>query len=170
MIFYPETYIRDPELLNTIKQLPLRKQQSICELLFGQIMKQCCFVSFKETSTPSIKNTDLVPAISTIYGQNERKQNLLKAFSAPGNQIQLNQMFTLKRNPHSKALFEHIDGKRSLKEVVEQTIKTTKSHATFETVFAELCSFVEVLIKLDMMYLREKSASSAANINNMMGV
>lgn len=167
MVFYPETYIRDPELLNTIKQLPLRKQQSICELLFGQIMKQCCFVSFKEASIPSISNVDLVPAISTIYSQHERKQQLIKAFTTPGNDIQINQMFTLKRHPHSKALFAHIDGERSLKEVVEETIKTTKSTATFETVLAELCSFVEILIKVDMMYLREKTATKAANIDDM---
>lgn len=167
MVFYPETYIRDPQLLSTIKQLPIRKQQSICERLFGQIMKQCCFVSFKDKAIPSTKDAQLIPSISTIYTEPTRYQQLVSAFEQASQDINLSKMFTLKCHPHTKALFKHIDGQRSLKEVVNATIKATNSKASFDAVYAELASFVDILIKTDMMYLKANKAFKAANIGQM---
>ncbi|MFT7185603.1 MAG: 2-polyprenyl-3-methyl-5-hydroxy-6-metoxy-1,4-benzoquinol methylase [Pseudohongiellaceae bacterium] len=167
MVFYPETFIHDAELLSKIKKLPIRKQQSICELLFGQIMKQCCFVSFKDKKPPSTDELNLVPSISIVYSLPNLFKNLTDAFTGASTDIQINQMFTLKRRPHTKALFGSIDGVRTMKEVVEAAMSKTKSKASFDTVYAELKVFVDVLIKVDMMYLKEKELPKWPDVDEM---
>ena len=57
----PESYIKDPELLDRIKSLCIVKQQAICELISGKIITHDFFVSKQKDSVASVADLDNIP-------------------------------------------------------------------------------------------------------------
>jgi len=167
MVFQPQTYIKDPTLLNKINELPFKTQAAICELLFGQLMKQCCFVSFKEVSAPSFEDIDLIPSISTIYSHEDFGPKLRKQFLGDAASIQINEMFTLARRPHTATLFSFIDGERTTREVVNETIKKTNTSASFDQVLMELKICMNILISIGAMFISKPGVKQGPNIPEM---
>ncbi len=166
-VFYPDTYLRDPQLLAHIKSLPVREQQAVSELLFGQLMKQCCFVSKKPKNAPSLDDQAMIPCISTIYTQPQLVQQLQSAFQATNTDIPINPMFSIKNRGNTVALFHNIDGKRSLKDIVEETIQQSGKDQDYKQVYAELRALLDTLIKVDIVYLKDASVFDYPTIPEM---
>ena len=162
MIFQPETYIQDPKLLKTIKTYPFREQAAICELLVGQIVKQSCFISFKENKLPMVEDLVLIPSHSVR--SSPAYQTLLSRFLSNDPSIKLNEMIAIKRTPHLAAIFNFIDGERTTKELIDHVIKVTKTTASFEQVFSEFKELFNLMVKISTMYLRAKSVPKYASI------
>ena len=168
LAFCPETYIRDPKLLADIKKMPLRKQQAICELLLGQIMKQCCFVSFENKDQISHRDTKLIPSISTVYTLPNLHKDLLNAFNTNKDKIQLNPMFGLKNSKVTQTLFKLIDGTKSIIEITDETFQVLAGARTKEQIQAEFNILLEIMIKLDMLYLRDAKVPKNVNIQEIL--
>ena len=64
MLFHPETFIRDQSILNEVKKLSFQEQAAICELMFGQLIRQSCYLSFSEKKVPVVNDLELIPSIA----------------------------------------------------------------------------------------------------------
>ena len=167
IVFQAESYIRDPETLKTIMALPFREQAAICELLFGLLMKQCCFISLKDKHEPSIDDLEMIPSISTIYPRTNSIDQLKAEFFNQNQNVNVNPMFGIQRTPHMAAIFQAIDGKRTTRKVIDEAIRLTKTHASVEQVFTEFKRVVDILIKTGVMYLRGAGLKQNPSISEM---
>ena len=62
----PETYFQDPEFLKKIKAMDKWKQQAVCEIMCGSIIKHSFYVSKKKKSIAKITDMDNIPYIYTV--------------------------------------------------------------------------------------------------------
>jgi hypothetical protein len=62
----PETYFQDPEFLKKIKAMDKWKQQAVCEIMCGSIVKHSFYVSKRKNPIARITDMDNVPYIYTI--------------------------------------------------------------------------------------------------------
>ena len=167
MLFQPETFIRDPAILQSVKQQSFREQAAICELMFGQLMKQCCYISHKEKPVPSVEDLTLIPSIALPATRTEKYKALNEIFTGPEMVLQLNPFIRLNRTAHVADLFKAIDGKRSAKEVIEYAHKRSTKGASIEQVESEYKSIASILIKLHQLYLRQPGLKPYIGIPEM---
>jgi len=119
MLFQPETFISDPETLNEVSEKSFEEQSAICELLFGQLMKQCCFISFEKKTAPSVDNLSLVPSIAEASSRSHQHEELKAIFSTNTPAVKLNPFVSFNRSKYTNAIFQAIDGKRSSAEIID---------------------------------------------------
>lgn len=167
MAFKPETFIRDAELLITIKKLSFPKQAAICELLFGQIMKHGCFVSHKQKMIPKIENYDLVPTISVPYTRPDVLSALKSEFSKDSPKIQINVMAAVNRTAYSESLFEAIDGVRSINQVCLYALEQVNQQSSLNIIRAEFLELLGTLIEFNMVYLKSSSVKPYPSYSDM---
>lgn len=167
LIFKPETFIKDPTLLETVKALSEREQMAITESLYGQTSMQNCFISFKNKQIPSLDDIDYIPFIGVTYSQPETLDFLKNAYTDTKQNIALNQMVTIGRTPHAASFFKLIDGKRSIKEIIEQAIKTQKSNISFEDALKEFKATIGVMYHLNLISLKAKGIPKTPTIPEM---
>lgn len=165
LLFQPETFIQDPELLKVVKTYPFREQAAICESIFGQLLKQSCYVSFKDKSVPTVDDLELIPSLSVSGSRNY--EHLLSNVLGNEVSVRLNDIVVVQRTPHMAGIFMSIDGMRTTKEVIEEVIRFTKTNAGFEVVFREFKNLFELLVKIDLMYLRAGNVPKYANIQEL---
>src|SRR5690606_30955160 len=113
------------------------EQAAICELLFGQLMKQCCYISFEDKKAPSVDDLSLIPSISVSTSYAPKYKALSDAFLGKDPVVQVNPFIRLNRTAHVADLFSAIDGKRSAKEVVDYAHQRSVKAASFEQVASE---------------------------------
>jgi ubiquinone/menaquinone biosynthesis C-methylase UbiE len=156
LVFQPNTFIKDEALLSVIANYPFREQAAICEGLFGKITMQNCFISFQDKSPPSVDDLDLIPNLSVEQSRNE---SVLKQAFADKRAVRINQLISIQPTPHTEAIFNAIDGKRTSLEIIELVLKNaTDIKSTYEQVLAEYKKLYDGLVKVGKIYLR------AANI------
>jgi len=63
----PETYFKDPEFLKKIKAMDKWKQQAVCEIMCGSIVKHSFYVSKKKNTIAKITDLDNVLYIYIIH-------------------------------------------------------------------------------------------------------
>jgi 2-polyprenyl-3-methyl-5-hydroxy-6-metoxy-1,4-benzoquinol methylase len=155
MLFEPETFIRDKETLEGVKRQSFREQAAICELMFGQLMKQCCFISFKDKATPSSLDLDLIPSISTSSSRQANYNGLSSAFLSDSKSIRINPFVSFNRSRFAAEIFKAIDGKRSSREIIDFVFKNSDKKVDVKTIENQYMSIVDILIKVSMAYLRK---------------
>ncbi|MFT6030033.1 MAG: 2-polyprenyl-3-methyl-5-hydroxy-6-metoxy-1,4-benzoquinol methylase [Oleiphilaceae bacterium] len=155
MLFEPETFIRDKETLEGVKRQSFREQAAICELMFGQLMKQCCFISFKDKATPSSLDLDLIPSISTSSSRQANYNGLSSAFLSDSKSIRINPFVSFNRSRFAAEIFKAIDGKRSSREIIDFVFKNSDKKVDVKIIENQYMSIVDILIKVSMAYLRK---------------
>jgi 2-polyprenyl-3-methyl-5-hydroxy-6-metoxy-1,4-benzoquinol methylase len=155
MLFQPETFIRDSATLEGIKKQSIREQAAICELMFGQLMKQCCFISFKEKTPPSLNDLTLIPSISMTATSEVRYEELKTAFLGSSPKISVNQYVSFNRSKFAAEIFKAIDGKTSSQDIIEKVHRLSGSELDIKIIENHYKSIIEILIKVSMLYLRK---------------
>jgi hypothetical protein len=155
MLFEPETFIRDKETLEGVKRQSFREQAAICELMFGQLMKQCCFISFKDKATPSSLDLDLIHSISTSSSRHANYNGLSSAFLSDSKSIRINSFVSFNRSRFAAEIFKAIDGKRSSREIIDFVFKNSDKKVDVKIIENQYMSIVDILIKVSMTYLRK---------------
>lgn len=152
LLFEPKTFIRDPGMLAVIDNYSFQDQAAICEMLFGQLMKQQCYLSLQHREALKPENLQAVPVIATAWFQNYEK--LKKELQGGAAQVKLNELVSIKNTRYLSAIFDAIDGKRTIKKVVNTVMaKLPKSSQNFEQIYHEFIKFYEVMSKVNGMYL-----------------
>lgn len=165
MLFEPETFIKDPELLKQVKSYSFAEQAAICEILFGQLNKQCCFMSKKEKAEPRMQDETLIPniaiALSRVYDE------ITQQFLTNQPTLKINPAVTIKRTPHAAALWQAIDGERSIREIVEKVSKESPLNPDENNVLREFQMIGDMLIKTHTMYLRAPGVKGYETLSEM---
>lgn len=153
MLFKPETFIQDPAILTDIKSQSFKEQAAICELMFGQLMKQSCFISFKTKKQPELDDWSMIPSLAITETLQHKYEALKSAFCANGSEITLNPYVSFNRSPFAADLFLSIDGERSSKEVIDLV---ALKFSSFERSIIEghYRSIVDILNKMSLLYVR----------------
>lgn len=167
VLFQPETFIRDPAILASVKQLSFKEQAAICELMFGQLSKQCCYISFSDKKVPSVDNLELTPSISICSSRDAVYKVLSDAFLGQSRTIQINPFISLNRTAHAADIFKAIDGKRTAKDVIALAHEKSTVGAKLEQVESEYKSLANILTKLHHVFLRESHLPSYTAISEM---
>jgi 2-polyprenyl-3-methyl-5-hydroxy-6-metoxy-1,4-benzoquinol methylase len=155
MLFEPESFIRDKVTLEGVKKQSFREQAAICELMFGQLMKQCCFISFKDKTAPSSYDLDLIPSISTSSSRQANYNGLKSAFLSDSKSIHINPFVSFNRSRFAAEIFKAIDGKRSSREIIDFVVKNSDKKVDVKIIENQYKSILDILIKVSMVYLRQ---------------
>ena len=73
-----ENYIKDPELLKSLKKLNKAEQHAICELMCGSIIKHSFYISKKKKTAAKFTDMDNVPYFYTIMNVPEQVSEYVK--------------------------------------------------------------------------------------------
>lgn len=157
MLFHPETFIRDQSILNEVKKLSFQEQAAICELMFGQLIRQSCYLSFSEKKVPVVNDLELIPSIALNMMGEEKYQSLRETFVSSSRTIRINRFISFNRTAHASDIFSAIDGKRTAKDVIDFAHKKSSVNASYEKVEAEYKTLADILIKVFLLYLRDPS-------------
>src|SRR5207247_9118859 len=115
-----ETYLRDGELLNTIKQLSKREQQTIAELIAGDLIVHNCYVGKSNDTIAGLEELRNVPSYFLYPPQNLAEIIEKRA----GQPVTIkDQMFDANiqfmQGKYTGSIFRHLDGDMSLWEIFD---------------------------------------------------
>ncbi len=167
MVFRPETFFRDPEILATVKKLSFPEQAAICELMFGQMDKQCCYVAHKPIPMPAITNLELIPTLAVSISRDRDIQYLSNLFLGDAPSVRVNQFISINRTPHMADIFRAIDGKRTARQIIALAHKKSASGASLEQVEAEYKSIAMILNSIYLLYVRDVSVPAYPTVKEM---
>ncbi|MES2214740.1 MAG: class I SAM-dependent methyltransferase [Pseudomonadota bacterium] len=130
-----ENYIKDFSLLQKIKKMSLVKQQAICELICGTVIKHSVYLTKNKKNTiASFEDMNNIPYFYTIAGLPEQISDFLE--NNPGNQSVTttinnswlkNIAVTVPVDIYTKSIFKNMIGKpKSFKEIFDAVRKDLK--------------------------------------------
>ena len=91
------------------------------------------------------------------------KQEMLNA----SNSVKLNEILVIQRTPHLAALFLAVDGQRTIKQVVLNAMASSSSKSSYSQVLSEFKNIFTLMIKVSLIYLREKTVINYVGIPEM---
>lgn len=163
--YKPESHIPDKNMLKKIKELPLKKQQAVAEIMNGKIYKHLFYVSKKMPNDciASTKDKKLVPFflsedMNVHIAISQNMQSRLSEGSIILTQKEIKTV--LPATKESVEIVRLIDGTNSISTIIKKAEKklkkkgvrtnTQKITATFEIIFERLNETVN-------MFLRDKN-------------
>lgn len=155
--YLPESYIRDPILLKRIKGFPVTTQQSIAELLCGNIMKHAFYCRKNQGAEPSIESDDFVPFLwgsgnnhmafhDMLYGLTDSEALVLKA-----GPVELK----IQRSDLALSIFKHMNGEQTVTEIANK-INKTLPYFDMAVIIGGIRQLYEILHFAGIGYLRHK--------------
>jgi hypothetical protein len=158
----PETYIRDPALLEKIGRLDRVKQQAIAELMAGLFMKHEFYASQQPDCQARFGSLSHVPFFLPERSYRTLGPQISAAMRQRPNQLiplrhESGMEFGLRSNPVSAAIFAQIDGARSWGQIFANARLTGLEHSDQELLAFFRPTF-EQFAQYDWMLLREESA------------
>lgn len=165
-LFRPESLIRDESLLEELHQLPLPEQQTIMEMMWGNIKKhEFWAVPSDQDTRAQLDEKENVPLFLPVKGGMENLgpqivKSLLDAGNLPIPFNVGNLHFQLYPGRLSNLVFRYIDGKRTLGEIFDQIRRDCSDNPTDEAILAEFSPNYQVLgVNFDYLLLAHKSVA-----------
>lgn len=161
LIYSPAYYIKDAALLERINKLSKRDQEAIGELMMGALRKHNFYLAFDERLPASFDDEDNVPIFSSIFyedGIYESARNAVK--NNPGNILNINKemvSISIIKKKYTAEIFEFIDGKNSIKEIVR--LVKNKTLGSAEEIKSELKEIYFSFNQFDWMVLKHKASN-----------
>jgi len=163
----PARFVRDPELLERILELPDRERAAVAELLHPRVELHSFYASFRNPTAASPDDEDLVPEPS---GLRLAGAPIFETFDGPTigaflRENASNGGLSAVRHPNRRqtflrndvvtaALVEGIDGERTTGAIVKRATSTTG--APVREVRARWTELVESLVETDWVLLRHR--------------
>jgi ubiquinone/menaquinone biosynthesis C-methylase UbiE len=165
----PETYFQDPELLKKLKSMDRRKQEAVCEIMCGSIIKHSFYVSKKKNPKAKITNMDNVPYIYTIMNLPMQIADYIKNNQiASGTRINFafksdflaDVSINIFVSTYTEHLFRHMVGEtKSLKEIHQGMEKDLGKKISDSEFIGELNRIFPVMEEVGVLLLRNKKVS-----------
>lgn len=167
----PETYFQDPEFLKKIKALDKSKQQAICEIMCGSIIKHSFYVSKKTKPTAKITDMDNVPYIYTISDLPQQIVDYIKnnqsmigsriSFSFKSDFLQ-DVSINISVSNYTEFLFRNMIGKdKSLGEIHKAIEKDIGKKVSDSEFLGELNRIFPIMEEVGALLFRNKKISIA---------
>jgi len=170
--YMPEMVITDSELLAQIKKLPLRKQQTVAELIVGRLHKHSFYVSKNPDPVIDLNDLDNVPFFyhdqfaQTLY--DAAKDQPTGALMQIDHPLGGSTRIPLKK--YTKALFKTIDGQSTL----EQCFEKIKNDDDFQNdppadqdILVDFKALYDTFILQDFLLLRHRSVPPFPSIQQI---
>jgi SAM-dependent methyltransferase len=167
IIFDLNKWISDHELLNRIKKFDIIKQQAICEIIHGSIIKHSIYISNNKDAAATLDDTDNIPF---FFGINAVPQMIIDAIESGQVAIGQNANFTLNNSYiknhninipisiYTKYLFRNmLSGTNSIVEIFDLIRKDMQSNAQDNLLIAEIKNVLSPFIHAGVLLLCDKS-------------
>jgi len=165
--YLPETYIKDKNLLEQIKQKPLKIQHAIAEAMSTNISKHSFFCTHeeRENTEASIYDDDMVlsKGLLRIDDFNELANIALQqreTVTITYNNAPMKPDIEIPHGKYIPSLLKQIDGERTVKEVIEAVKNSPKwkdKKIDEKLIMEELEILLKSFNRAGIMYLRHKS-------------
>jgi ubiquinone/menaquinone biosynthesis C-methylase UbiE len=166
LVLKPENYIKDFSLLQKIKKMSPIKQQALCELICGTVIKHSVYLTkSKKNTIASFDSLSNVPHFYTISGLPEQISEFLT--NNPGqhsvtttinNSWLKNASVTIPVTPFTNQIFKNMIGKpKSLKEMFEAIRKELKVNTSDSELITAFDQTLTPFITVGVLLLRDKS-------------
>lgn len=162
-------YVKEPELLKRLQKMDKMKQQAICEILCGSIIKHTFYASKKKQPVAKMTDLDNIPYIYTI---GDLPQKISEYLKANPNLIGGNMQFSWKSDmlgettlnlpvsKYTESLFRNMIGNdKSLKEIFAEIKKELGKEAKDSEFAAELNRIFPVMQQVGIFLLRDKKSN-----------
>lgn len=165
--YLPEKYIKDTNLLDTIKQKSLLEQQSISELLNGHIKTHTVYVTRKNNTVASPASGDQVPYYAFGFAPPERLFNDLS--NNPKMPINLSlgeniDNLTIIQTPNTRYIMKYINGINTVDDIVKSILNDLNADASDSVrrneVPDELINIINKFNSYDLMFLRDRDVAA----------
>jgi len=166
-----ETYLRDGELLKTIKQLSKREQQTIAELIAGDLIVHNCYVGKSNDTIAGLEELRNVPSYFLYPPQNLAEIIEKRA----GQPVTIkDQMFDANiqfmQGKYTGSIFRHLDGDMSLWEIFDGVRKDaglSEQELSNEALLEEFRQIYQQFNNVGWMLLRHKSVGKFRSLAEM---
>jgi SAM-dependent methyltransferase len=159
-------YIKDPVLLERLKKMDKSKQQAMCEIMCGSIIKHSFYVSKKEKPVAKLTDLDNVPYIYTVSNVPKQVSDYL---AMNKNLIGSHMQFSWKSDflgdttiyipvsQYTEYLFRHMIGEnKSLKEIFQGVEKDMGKKIKDTELMDEVNRIFPLLEEVGILLLRNK--------------
>ena len=153
-----QSVVQDPKIRAIVEKLPLRKQQAICELLVGNVIKQTFFASMKSNTVADLSDLTYIPYFA------KRNQsvaidiaNAIESLKPEHTAVRYKDAsaeMNLIPTKNSAAIIKHIDNTRTLKEIFEKANSELKGKLSEDKFKAEFKEIFEQFETFNIMFLR----------------
>ncbi len=161
ILYKPQTFIKDPDLLKIIQKLPIEKQQAIAEMMSCLLKLHIFFVSTQNDTVVNPNDWDNIPY---FYRYSSIMQLYDKIKDTPhGTTIKINDpiegAINLVIGKYTKHILKHLSGNISLKEMFDliRTELYSQNKPSDEELFNDFMNIYKPLNLLDLIALRHKS-------------
>lgn len=126
-IYSPEAYVKDKQLLAEIIKLDNKEQQAVAELHNGHMTKHAFYTALTPRPEPQPTDLENVPIYSSQYFKNNVYETTAQAIEKISDSyVHFNRTgcptVTVKLNKYTKDIFRHLDGKRTIGELINVII------------------------------------------------
>jgi SAM-dependent methyltransferase len=166
-----ESYIREAKLLERLRQFPKKDQQAIAELITGDLIVHNCYAARQSDTIAVLDDLRNVPFYFLYEPENiadliEKRPG--QSVTVKGDLFDATIEFIPSRN--TKAIFRHLDGERSLKEIFELVRKGAgvgEPDLPNTQLLEEFRPIYEIFNNVGWMLLRHKSVGKFRSIHEM---
>jgi SAM-dependent methyltransferase len=168
--YRPESYIQDQRLLHKIKQLDVRKQYAIAELLAGNILLHQCYVSNRRNTVAKLHDLDNIPFFFLYHLDGASLcQEMQKS---PGRDVILcptpDTKLSVTPGRYTHLFFKHIDGKRNLRKIFRKIKKDLgKSNVSDADLLHDFEPVFRLLNEADWLLLRGPSSRPVSDLHEL---
>ena len=162
MYYNPDFHIKDPALTETIRKLPLPKQQAIAELIAGHIKKHVFYASPNLNTVADPHDFDNVPCLFERTPAKEFHRKI--ADKPPGSTIKLNLFdrtsVSLVLGSFAKFFFRPIDSRRTIAQCIDMIHndpQLSQNKPTKKEITEEFVKMFKLLNTTGFLALRHKS-------------
>jgi len=162
-IYNPAFYIRDERLVKIVGSKSLKQQRALAELLHGKIEKHTFYAAKHYPEPPSADDLDMIPVVSfniaadysEITQKLDSKERVIELYHQSTHTKVL-----LPNGPQLAAIFAQADGRKTLREIYQTVIDSSKDNATTtQTLATQFKPFYEAMHRAGWLYLRHPSSS-----------
>ena len=170
--YRPEMFIKDNDLLQNIKTLPVDKQQSVAELIVGALTKHTFYASGQINTVADPNDPDIIPFFCDPISA-EKLFNIARN-KPTGATMEITQpnvgTVTIALGKYTKYLFKYLNGYTTLKKcfkLIQKEKEFRQNKPADGELFSDFIRIFNVLNLLDFMLLRHQSVRAYKTLEQM---
>ncbi len=170
--YRPEMFIKDNDLLQNIKTLPIDKQQAVAELIVGALTKHTFYASGQINTVADPNDPDIIPFFCDPISA-EKLFNIAKN-KPTGATMEITQpnvgTVTIALGKYTKYLFKYLNGYTTLKKcfkLIQKEKEFRQNKPADGELFSDFIRIFNVLNLLDFMLLRHQSVRAYKTLEQM---
>lgn len=163
-MYEPRNFVKDPQLLKLIESFDQPRRQAVTEAFAGVVKKHGFYATAKPAAAAAALKPTAIPfffpreqeklrerAIEKIAGAKDGRVRLDVADSSTGVPYSIGFAVT----PCTRAIFQHLDGQRTVAQILESVRKELGSSISMETLQSEMTNLFRIFNATDLMLSKE---------------